>query len=131
MMRFLNQRFSILILGAMGTFVLGPDSTRTISEAVVTETSLHIQVECTSSVLHLRGNEVVAQPHINDNGDILCWNGEIFEGCSIALDENDGAKLFSLLTTSQDADVPSIMHTLEGPYAFVFYQADAPAILLS
>ncbi|KAG8924498.1 hypothetical protein FRC01_011421 [Tulasnella sp. 417] len=73
-----------------------------------------------SSVLHLRGEGVTPQPHQTQDGDILCWNGEIFEGLDILPNENDGKKLFEALTrTKQPVDV---LAQIEGPYAFVFYQ---------
>lgn len=37
-----------------------------------------------STVLHLRGPEVVPQPRFNpDTGNVLCWNGEIFGGIQV------------------------------------------------
>lgn len=36
-----------------------------------------------STVLHLRGPEVVPQPRIS-KGDVLCWNGEIFGGIPVS-----------------------------------------------
>jgi hypothetical protein len=30
-----------------------------------------------SSVLHLRGDKPVKQPHVGESGDVFCWNGEV------------------------------------------------------
>ncbi|KAF9505630.1 hypothetical protein BS47DRAFT_515804 [Hydnum rufescens UP504] len=100
----------------------GPDSQRLISRVVSSSSTSDIQLSLFSSVLHLRGDHIVVQPHINSKGDILCWNGEVFRGLLIEPDENDGSRLFSLLSGSTSVDVPHIMSRLEGPYAFVFYQ---------
>ncbi|PVG04748.1 hypothetical protein CPB86DRAFT_721197 [Serendipita vermifera] len=75
-----------------------------------------------SSVLHLRGDKVAMQPH-ERGGNIFCWNGEIFEGIDVNAHENDGMKLFDQLC-QPDATVADILGTVEGPYAFVFYQRD-------
>ncbi|THH31989.1 hypothetical protein EUX98_g2193 [Antrodiella citrinella] len=69
-----------------------------------------------SSELHLRGNEHISQPHRNDNGHVLCWNGEIL------ITENDGLKLFDLLRTTRSAEeFRDVLATIEGPYAIVYY----------
>ncbi|KZV92493.1 hypothetical protein EXIGLDRAFT_718274 [Exidia glandulosa HHB12029] len=81
-----------------------------------------------ASVLHMRGLHPQKQPHVLD-GNVLCWNGEIFEGIEISPDANDGAILFSALAaaTSPSAVVEVLSH-LEGPYAFVFYSATENAL---
>ncbi|EJT98955.1 hypothetical protein DACRYDRAFT_56765 [Dacryopinax primogenitus] len=69
-----------------------------------------------SSVLHLRG-ELTPQPlRLVAGGDVLCWNGEVFEGLPVG-DENDTAVLFRAL---QAGDVHSVLGQVEGPYAFVY-----------
>ncbi|KAF9654309.1 hypothetical protein BDM02DRAFT_3182121 [Thelephora ganbajun] len=77
-----------------------------------------------ASELQLRGTSVAKQPHHDvKTQNILCWNGEIFEGIEVAPDENDGAKLFSqLLKACNVEDITSIFANLEGPYAFVYYE---------
>ncbi|EPT04161.1 hypothetical protein FOMPIDRAFT_1027956 [Fomitopsis schrenkii] len=76
-----------------------------------------------ASELRLRGDSSVSQPHRDDQGNILCWNGEIFEGIEINPTENDGEKLFSLLRSRQTPeDIRDCMGRIEGPYGFVYYQ---------
>ncbi|KAJ7597253.1 asparagine synthase-domain-containing protein [Mycena floridula] len=74
-----------------------------------------------ASELRLRGNEPVTQPHRRD-GNVLCWNGEIFEGLNIHPHENDGTRLFDALCNCDTAkQLQALFESLEGPYAFVFY----------
>lgn len=40
-------------------------------------------VHLTASVLHLRGDAPTAQPLLDDDGNALLWNGEVFGGPSI------------------------------------------------
>ncbi|KAK1229384.1 hypothetical protein PQX77_007561 [Marasmius sp. AFHP31] len=78
-------------------------------------------MEFFASELRLRGDLPVIQPHEKD-GDILCWNGEVFGGMQISPQENDGVKVFNALhATRNEEDVCSFFASIEGPYAFVFY----------
>jgi asparagine synthetase B (glutamine-hydrolysing) len=65
--------------------------------------------------------EVTAQPLISPSGDILCWNGEIWQGLSVEDDENDGLKLLEELTSG--IQVWQVMGQIEGPWAMVFYDS--------
>ncbi|GJE85961.1 asparagine synthetase domain-containing protein [Phanerochaete sordida] len=77
-----------------------------------------------ASELRLRGDAYIAQPHRDEQGNILCWNGEIFEGLEVSADENDGAKLFAeLRRTETPEQIQDLLGDLEGPYAFVYYSA--------
>lgn len=59
-------------------------------------------IYCISSVLSLRGNSITRQPIINEKGDFLCYNGEIYstsnKNISKDVNINDGEYLFSELT---------------------------------
>lgn len=93
----------------------GPDSLVTY-EVVVGDLSLSF----TSSVLHLRGPQVVPQP-IVDKGNILCWNGEAWDGLDCSVTENDTLALSRVLAR-QDIDILRVFENIRGPYAFVYYQ---------
>lgn len=83
-----------------------------------------IDLEFFASELRLRGDAPVVQPHQQD-GDVFCWNGEVFEGLNVNASENDGAKLFqSIHTLSTMDDLPFLLGRIEGPYAFVYYHAE-------
>ncbi|RPA77080.1 hypothetical protein BJ508DRAFT_417291 [Ascobolus immersus RN42] len=82
----------------------------------------------TSSVLALRGSEITIQPLVEDeSGSVLCWNGEAWrlDGKDLARD-NDTVDVFNLFrdaSTSEPADFIKAIRSIEGPFAFVFYDA--------
>lgn len=77
-----------------------------------------------SSVLSLRGHQVTKQPIFTDlNGNILIWNGEIFNSSLIKIDsnENDGLKLFEALDKAKTIqEIFDIFSSIKGPYSFVY-----------
>ncbi|KAF9427547.1 hypothetical protein BGZ76_002299 [Entomortierella beljakovae] len=83
------------------------------------------------AVLHLRGDTVTRQPHISQSGNVLIWNGEIFDGIFVDHHQNDGKVLMDQLeaiSSYEDEKVHTnhfleIMAKIEGPYAFVYYHA--------
>jgi len=75
----------------------------------------------TSSVLHLRGQEVTVQPLVSKGGDVLCWNGEVWQGLEVHDDENDGLKLLDKLTTG--TAVWKVMEGIEGPWAMAYFSS--------
>ena len=42
-----------------------------------------IILSLTGAVLHLRGSNINKQPLINDDGNVLLWNGEVFDGLHV------------------------------------------------
>ncbi|KAJ7630687.1 asparagine synthase-domain-containing protein [Roridomyces roridus] len=92
----------------------GPDSQETVRVEVTGSGVLDLF----ASELRLRGSHPVVQPHQDNEKNILCWNGEIAE------DENDGVKLSRALTAVETVEeCAALFGTIEGPYAFVYYQA--------
>ncbi len=89
-----------------------------------------------SSVLSLRGGryrQVTKQPLIDSqNGNILLWNGEIFKSDLVNVndDENDGQNLLNKLSECNDLDVYlfKIFESIQGPYAFVFFDVKTNCI---
>ncbi|KAF1318456.1 Vacuolar protein sorting-associated protein 33a, partial [Globisporangium splendens] len=91
-----------------------------------------------ASVLHLRGDALFPQPVVDADGNVLCWNGEVFGGVSdaIGVHENDTKYLSEeLRRVSQtvidedgaDADertrqrILDVVHHIHGPFAFVWF----------
>ncbi|KII93359.1 hypothetical protein PLICRDRAFT_35559 [Plicaturopsis crispa FD-325 SS-3] len=109
----------------------GPDAQRTHRIAISGENVLEsagtsdgppLSLEFFASELKLRGDAPVVQPHTQD-GNVLCFNGEIFEGLDISAHENDGVKLFQPMTALQrpEEELPTLLSSIEGPYAFVYF----------
>ncbi|KZT36613.1 hypothetical protein SISSUDRAFT_1024067 [Sistotremastrum suecicum HHB10207 ss-3] len=101
----------------------GPDSSVWYHTRVEAKDPMHrnVDIACYSSVLHLRGDTVTRQPLVSADGNILCFNGEIFEGLDINEHENDASKLFGLLNASGSDGIAEVLGSVEGCYAFVFY----------
>jgi len=59
----------------------------------------------------------IIQPHVHPTtGDVLCWNGEIFNGMDISEHENDGVRLLRELTSlSNPETLVEILGSVEGP----------------
>ncbi|KAJ6574847.1 asparagine synthase-domain-containing protein [Mycena capillaripes] len=108
----------------------GPDSqdTRRVS---VTGSDDAVILDLFASELRLRGSDPVVQPH-ERNGNIFCWNGEIFGGIEIAREENDGVKLFHTLSALDTVEqVANLFGSVEGPYAFVYYHASSERVFFA
>ena len=100
----------------------GPDSLQTHRiQLPGSDSQPSLELAFTSSVLHLRGHEVTVQPLISEAGDVLCWNGEVWDGLEIGEDENDGVKLLAALTAGKP--VWKVMEGIEGPWAMVYYSS--------
>lgn len=79
---------------------------------------------CTFSahVLHMRGS-LTPQPLQDGAGNVLMWNGEIFGGLPVTPDENDTEVLFREMSGGNSpAEVLSVLGSVRGPWAFVYYQ---------
>ncbi|KAG1885677.1 asparagine synthase-domain-containing protein [Suillus subluteus] len=72
-----------------------------------------LDLEFFASELRLRGDEPIVQPHQQD-GDVFCWNGEVFEGLDATYTAHSAMD-----------DLPSLLGRIEGPYAFVYYHAES------
>ncbi|KAK0473189.1 asparagine synthase-domain-containing protein [Armillaria novae-zelandiae] len=108
----------------------GPDAQRShkVSFGTPTSDASTLNLEFFASELCLRGSLPVVQPHIR-NGDILCWNGEIFEGLDMGPVENDGVRLFeSSKDLKSPAQIRDLFSSVEGPYAFVFHHESGSLI---
>ncbi|PHH65497.1 hypothetical protein CDD81_2277 [Ophiocordyceps australis] len=106
----------------------GPDYVGTVETRLEGGSDL-LSLYFTSTVLSLRGEHVAEQPLIdNTSGSILCWNGEVWKmrGQSIG-NGNDGQVLLTELgaarrySTGQADTVVDVLRTIEGPFAFVYF----------
>ncbi|KAM0755204.1 hypothetical protein T439DRAFT_131232 [Meredithblackwellia eburnea MCA 4105] len=106
----------------------GPDSHHTHVQTVTLSTShgdavaaRDFEVRFHGSVLHMRGTTVTPQPFINTHGDVLLFNGEVFDGLEVPPVENDGQRLFDSI--QEKGDFRKALKDVEGPYAIIFYEA--------
>ena len=59
----------------------GPDmQSKNSTSTFQRETSDPVKVDFVATVLHLRGAVAQPQPLVDDKGNILLWNGEVFAG---------------------------------------------------
>lgn len=73
-------------------------------------------------VLHMRG-VLTSQPVQDNAGNILEWNGEIFGGLPVTMEENDTVVFSQRLSScSGPSEILSVLSTIKGPWAFVYYQ---------
>ncbi|KAG0289524.1 hypothetical protein BGZ96_006954 [Linnemannia gamsii] len=100
--------------------------------------SNNIDMTFYGAVLHLRGDNVTRQPHVSSKGNVLLWNGEIFDGIAVDHHENDGRVLMDQLEaistrchgTHEDhrQEFLNLMAKIEGPYAFVYFHAQSQSV---
>ncbi|EJD04010.1 uncharacterized protein FOMMEDRAFT_167293 [Fomitiporia mediterranea MF3/22] len=107
----------------------GPDAQDTIQFAMYSDKEIRLDIRFFASELRLRGDELVTQPHQNQ-GNVFCWNGEVFEGLEVDPSENDGIKLFQKIEALQipEAELSSVLQSIEGPYAFSYYHKTTDTI---
>ncbi|KAF9243921.1 asparagine synthase-domain-containing protein [Melanogaster broomeanus] len=75
-------------------------------------------LELYASELRLRGDAPIVQPHVQ-GGDVLCWNGEVFEGLDIGSTENDGVKIFERFRSARTPrSIQELLGNIEGPLYF-------------
>src|SRR5437773_4924328 len=72
----------------------GPDSLQTHRiQLSAGHSEQTLELKFTSSVLHLRGQKVTVQPLLSEENDVLCWNGEVWQGLDLQDSDNDGQTL--------------------------------------
>lgn len=116
----------------------GPDSTGqqqlTVDARIPgVKTSSRPYITFLSTVLSLRGESIVEQPLQDEQTtSTLCWNGEAWSVGDELVTGNDSQLIFDkLLSATADAAsieasilaVVTILASIRGPYAFVFYDA--------
>ncbi|KAL2200758.1 asparagine synthase-domain-containing protein [Corynascus similis CBS 632.67] len=96
----------------------------------------------TSTVLALRGDHVARQPLLAEpagSGSVLCWNGEAWRLGGERVRGNDGEAILARLMMTAGAAgagpggervdaVLDVLRDIEGPFAFVFYDAVAGTV---
>jgi len=103
----------------------GPDfQAQTTHRISADSADVDIEISFFASVLHLRGVTLTQQPiRAADTGSLLLWNGEVFDGLAVSNLKNDGQAVLKALENRANQTVPNIFLSIEGPYAFVYYDA--------
>ena len=74
--------------------IAGPSAQNVHTISIVQEGAVSSRVlTFYGAVLHLRGDVVTLQPHIAKTGNVLLWNGEIFDGIFVDHHQNDGQEI--------------------------------------
>lgn len=109
----------------------GPDHTGLHQPVLSREDGTELHATFLSTVLSLRGSEVVSQPLVDaSTGSVLCWNGEAWSISGDAVTGNDSKLVFDRLlkacadtSRSSKPAVVELLSQIRGPYAIVFYDA--------
>jgi asparagine synthetase B (glutamine-hydrolysing) len=87
------------------------------------------------SVLHIQGDHLCPQPVIDDKGNVLLWNGEIFGGLTIPHATSDTLALSLLLRDSLPDSGDELnqkfvecLSAIEGPFAFIYVHASSQQV---
>ncbi|GKB45627.1 asparagine synthetase domain-containing protein 1 isoform X1, partial [Tanacetum coccineum] len=97
------------------------------------------------ATLQLRGENPIRQPLVDDSGNILVYNGEVFGGVELDSDSNDTQVLIESLrkccnccsheheskcSSSGDGkySVPELLSTIRGPWALIYWQESSKTI---
>ncbi|XP_058508441.1 asparagine synthetase domain-containing protein 1 isoform X1 [Solea solea] len=91
-------------------------------DLTVTGSSPCYQCLFSAHVLHMRGH-LTPQPVQDSGGNVLVWNGEIFDGLPVLPKENDTVVFSQWLSScSSPSEILSVLSSLRGPWGFVYYQ---------
>lgn len=99
----------------------GPDHSQDI-----TKRSSDPEYSCLFSahVLNMRGSPT-PQPLQDDDGNLLLWNGEVFDGLTVEPEENDTKVIFDHLSACKtQSDMLSVLCQVKGPWAIIYYQKE-------
>ncbi|XP_045610594.2 asparagine synthetase domain-containing protein 1 [Procambarus clarkii] len=76
-------------------------------------------------VLWLQGHEPTPQPLVDQYGNILLWNGDIFAGFEIPGDLSDTKYISDYLATKNEEEISSFLGTIKGPWSLIYYQKES------
>ncbi|KAI6246326.1 hypothetical protein HI914_05710 [Erysiphe necator] len=108
----------------------GPDYINNERVRVPRKNGNDYYISFTSTVLGLRGEQVICQPFKNKAESLFfCWNGEAWKINTHVIVNNDGKVIFDLLqkassiqsTSEATVEVLRTLRSISGPFAFVFY----------
>ncbi|KAK9676036.1 hypothetical protein RND81_11G049600 [Saponaria officinalis] len=86
------------------------------------------------AVLQLRGTNPLTQPLVDASGNVLVYNGEIFDGIHMSSDNNDTEVLLQHLvncclcqshdnvSSCHGEPIPSLLSSIKGPWSVIYWQ---------
>ncbi|MBN3276717.1 ASND1 protein, partial [Polyodon spathula] len=100
----------------------GPNCSREVTKAVA---GFNYHCFFSGHVLHMRG-VLTPQPLEDEKGNVFLWNGEVFGGLKVGSEENDTRVIFDHLSKcTSESEILSIFSAIQGPWAFIYFQADS------
>lgn len=79
-----------------------------------------MQLHLAASLLQLRGSTPSTSPLQDSQGNVLCFNGEVFSGLQIPPGGNDGKALLAAL--QQEPSPVGVLSGLRGPWSLIYWQ---------
>ncbi|XP_012218385.1 asparagine synthetase domain-containing protein 1 [Linepithema humile] len=73
-----------------------------------------------AAVLWMQGLEMTPQPSLDNSGNLLLWNGDLFSGCLAKDDVCDTNIILDELQST--TNIIPVLRKIEGPYSLVYYQ---------
>jgi len=120
----------------------GPDSFRVHSVQSMQKT-----LYLAGAVLHIQGENILTQPHVDEEGNTLLWNGEVFDSLDGSLslegrarsgqagvsDTSLVAKILQVACAQSAADgrdeaVAEVLANIHGPFAFIYFHASSSRV---
>ncbi|KAL6430659.1 hypothetical protein ACFW04_006918 [Cataglyphis niger] len=68
----------------------------------------------------MQGPEIITQPSLDNDNNLLLWNGDVFSGCLAKDDICDTNVILDELQST--TDIASVLRKIEGPYSLIYYQ---------
>nr|CAD7447264.1 unnamed protein product [Timema bartmani] len=78
------------------------------------------KVHFVGSVLWMQGRQLFGQPAIDNKGNVLLWNGDIFGGKLSGNTETSDTKVL-LDALGEEVPILQVMCTVRGPYSFIYW----------
>lgn len=100
----------------------GPDYSSLLVER---QSDCGLKLKLSATVLHLRGNELQKQPVIDEAGNILLFNGQVYEFLGKPLEKTQSDTLFLSIELGKCEtrdEVARTLSSIDGPFAFVYWQ---------
>lgn len=118
-----EQKISHETFGTIINFIdaRGPDF-QSHQQDLLKSCGLRLKLKC--SILHLRGLDMQIQPLIDDPGNFLMFNGQIYSYDNRVIDEtkSDTTFLFERLNDcSSMPDIADVCSLIDGPFAVIYW----------